>query len=62
MHRKPSLHCCKHAHYRYLTYENAVEAWLAGVDRVWQQHTGRRLAELHKHLLAAGEAKEGISA
>lgn len=40
---------------RYLTYHNSVEAWLGEVDALWQQHTGRRLVDLHRHLLAAGE-------
>jgi hypothetical protein len=40
---------------RYLTYHNTVEAWLAEVDELWKQQNGRHLADLHRHLLAAGE-------
>lgn len=39
----------------YLTYANMVDSWITAVDLVWQQHTGAKLAEMHKHLLAAGE-------
>jgi hypothetical protein len=40
---------------RYLTYQNTVEAWLAEVDKLWWQQNRRHLADLHRHLLAAGE-------
>jgi hypothetical protein len=40
---------------KYLTYGNTVQAWIGALDSTWQQHTGKKLAELHKHLLAAGK-------
>jgi hypothetical protein len=40
---------------KYVTYGNTVQAWLGALDATWQRHTGKKLAELHKHLLAAGK-------
>jgi hypothetical protein len=37
----------------FLTYENMVAQYVARVAQVWQQHTGRPMALLHQHLLAA---------
>jgi hypothetical protein len=37
----------------FLTYENMVVQYVTRVAQVWQQHTGRPMALLHQHLLAA---------
>lgn len=47
------LHPQEHFAANFLTYENLVTEYVARVARVWQQHTGKPMALLHQHLLAA---------
>ncbi|WIA31779.1 hypothetical protein OEZ86_002651 [Tetradesmus obliquus] len=48
-----SLPWTKHFAANFVTYENLVTEYVARVARVWQQHTGKPMALLHQHLLAA---------
>ncbi|WIA11651.1 hypothetical protein OEZ85_011753 [Tetradesmus obliquus] len=48
-----SLPWTKHFAANFLTYQNLVTEYVAHVARVWQQHTGKPMALLHQHLLAA---------